>query len=232
MPDWEAFVRQQLSGLALEPQECGDVIAELAAHLDETFEGLCKQGVPEEAAIQRTLSQIKDWGVLERRIQSARSKENMMTDRVRQFWLPGLLTLTLSMVLLMAIQFIGPRPLVVGTHGWRLMAPVAVIYVPWLVSLFAIGAIGAYLAGRAGASRSAMFLSVIFPVLPYLALFLIAFPVSLIVDDHVAHNVMLSALIMGLVAWVILPGAALLAGGIPTQLLLSRRSGSDQIASA
>ena len=33
-----------------------------------------------------------------------------MTDRVKQVWLPGFLTLFLSMMLLMAIQFFGPQP--------------------------------------------------------------------------------------------------------------------------
>lgn len=146
-----------------------------------------------------------------------------MTDRVRQLWLPGFLTLLLSMVLLMVIQFIGPNPLIVSAHGWRMIAPVAVIYVPWLLSLLPLGAMGAFLAGRAGASQRAMFLSMVFPVLPYLVLFIIALPVSLILDDHVAHNVMLSALLMGLGAWVVLPGVALLAGGLPVQILRSRR---------
>ena len=146
-----------------------------------------------------------------------------MTDRVRQFWLPGLLTLSLSMVLLRVIQFIGPKPLIVSTHGWRMMAPVAVIYVPWLLLLILIGAMGAYLAGRGGASHRTIFLSILFPILPYLGLFIIAFPVAVILDDHVAHNIMLSALLMGLMAWVMLPGVALLAGGLPVQLLRSRR---------
>lgn len=153
-----------------------------------------------------------------------------MTNRVRQLWLPGLLTLTLSMVLLMAIQFIGPKPLIVGTHGWRMMTPMGVIYVPWLLSLLPIGAMGAYLASRAGASQRTAFLSIVFPVLPYLGLFLIAFPVSLVVDDHVAHNVMFEALFMGLLAWVLLPAAALLAGGLPVQLLWARRTASGRTA--
>ncbi|MFI5095884.1 MAG: hypothetical protein ACHQIK_20890, partial [Candidatus Acidiferrales bacterium] len=182
-------------------------------------------GVGEEEALRRTLSQAGSWQNLRRDIQAARSEENTMTNRVRQFWLPGLLTLSLSMVLLMVIQFIGPKPLVVGTHGWRLMAPLAVIYVPWLLSLLPIGAMGAYLAGRSGASRRTMVLSIVFPVLPYLALFIIAFPVSLILDDHVAHNIMLSALFIGLIAWVLLPGLALLAGGLPVQIFMSRRLG-------
>ena len=151
-----------------------------------------------------------------------------MTDRVKQVWLPGFLTLFLSMMLLMAIQFFGPQPVIVSTSGWRMTAPVAVIYVPWLLSLLLIGAIGAYLAGRAGASLRASLLSILFPVLPYSVFFVIWIPVSLILDDHIGHNTMRSALLLGLVAWVVLPGVALLAGGLPMQILRSRRSASGQ----
>jgi hypothetical protein len=75
-----------------------------------------------------------------------------------------------------------------------------------------------------------MFLSTVFPVLPHLAFFIVVFPVALILDDHVAHNVMPSALFLGLAAWVLVPGAALLAGGLPTQLFLSRRLGPRRVA--
>jgi len=230
MRDWEEIVRRELAGLKLERQERREVIEELTAHLEEACDGFLRQGVTEEEALRRTLTQAGSWQDLRRKIQAARSEEDVMTNRVKQFWLPGLLTLTLSMVLLMVIQFIGPKPLVVGTHGWRLLAPLAVIYVPWLLSLLPIGAMGAYLAGRAGASRRTMALSIVFPVLPYLALFLIAFPVSLIVDDHVAHNIMLSALFIGFMAWVFLPAVALLAGGLPTALIFSRRLSSQRLS--
>ncbi len=223
MPDWNALVREQLVGLSLTAAERREVIAELAAHLEETFEELRRQGLDEEAAVARTLLQVTDWQDLRRRIQSARREEKSMTNRVSQFWFPGFLTLLLSMLLLMAIQLFGPKPLIVSMHGWRMIAPVAVIYVPWLLSLLPVGTIGAYLAGRAGASQRTIFLSIVFPILPYLVLFLVAFPVSVILDDHVAHNVSQSALLIGLIAWVVLPGVALLLGGIPAQNLVSRR---------
>lgn len=216
MRDWQALVADELAGIALDEPGRSEVVAELAAHLEESCEALLRAGVDRDEAVRRTLSQAGSWKEVRKRIQNARRKENTMTDRVKQFWLPAFLTLLLSMVLLMLVQFIGPRPLVVGMHGWRLIAPVAVIYVPWLLLLLPIGAMGAYMAGRASASRRAALLSVIFPVLPYLALFMIALPVSLILDEHVAHNVMFSALLIGLIAWVVLPGIALLAGGLPT----------------
>jgi hypothetical protein len=228
MPDWEALVGEQFAAISLEPEERREVIAELAGHLEETFEQLRRQGLAEEAAVERALSQVKDWQSLRRKIQKARMKEDVMTDRVRQVWLPGFLTLFLSMMLLMANEVIGIKlgvnPLIVSAHDSGLKAPVAVIYVPWLVSLLLIGAIGAYLALRAGASPRATLLPLMFPVLPHSIFFVIWIPVSLILGDHTTHNTMPSALLMGLVGWVVLPAVALLAGGLPVQLLRLRRS--------
>src|SRR5271154_2865415 len=226
MPNWEALVREKLAGSSLESEKLREVIAELGGHLEETFEQLRSQGLSEEAAIERALSQVKNWKSLRRKIQKARMKEDVMTERVKQVWLPGFLTLFLSMILLMLIQFFGPQPVIVSTSGWRMTAPVAVIYVPWLLSLLLIGAMGAYLAGRAGALPRATLLSILFPVLPYSFFFVIWIPVSLILDDHIGHNTMRSSLMMGFVAWVVLPAVALLAGGLPVQLLRARRPAS------
>jgi hypothetical protein len=232
MQDWEKLVHRHLAGIALSDAQRDEVVSELATHLQDHFEALLRSGLGEDEAARRAVIQAGDWKQLRKRIQKSRSEDTNMTDRVKQLWLPGFLTLLLSMVFLMVIQFIGPRPLVVDPHGWRMMAPMAVIYVPWLLSLLLIGAIGAYLASRAGASQRTTLLSIVFPVLPYLALFIIAFPVSLILDDHVAHNIMYQALLMGLLAWVVLPGVALLAGGLPVQIFASRRHDARRAASA
>lgn len=231
--DWEELVRAKLAGLAMEPREKCEVIEELAAHLEEIFAELRRQGMTEEAAIQRTLSQVEDWQDLRRRIQIARTKENMMTNRVKQFWLPSLLTLFLSMGLLMLIQLFGPHPWAVSMKsGWSLIAPVAMVYLPWLFSLPLIGALGAYLSLRAGGSQRAMLSSVVFPVLPYLVFFLVALPVMAILNDRLGHNIMFLALFVGLLAWVVAPGAALLAGGLLTRTFLSRRSEARRVVSS
>jgi len=223
MPDWRELVRQRLSGLELDAAEKDEVQSELAAHLEESCQELRRQGMTEQEALASTLSQVGDWQDLRRRIQIARKKENSMTNRVKQFWLPSLLTLLLSMGLLMLIQVFGPNPWTREMKsGWSLIAPGAFVYLPWLFSLPLIGALGAYLSLRAGGSQRAMFSSTVFPVLPYLAVFLIALPVAWIVDKPVSHSIIFLALFVGVLAWVVAPGAALLAGGLLAKFLVSR----------
>jgi hypothetical protein len=225
MPDWEALVRQQLVGLSLEADERREVIAELAAHIEETFEDLRRQGVPEEVAKERALFQVKDWHDLRRKIQTARRKENIMSDRVRQFWLPGFVTLFLSTSLLALTEIYGPKPWIMS---WG-HPPVALIYIPWLFCLPFVGAVGAYLSYRAGGSGRAIFLSTIFSALPFLASIVVVLPVSLIFDHFIAHNISPMALVLALLSWVLIPVVALLAGGLPAQLLLMRGLGSRRV---
>jgi hypothetical protein len=227
MPDWNALVREQLAGLSLGPEERCEVIAELAAHLEESFEELRRQGLAEEAAVSRTLLQVKDWQDLRRKIQTARRKENIMSNRVRQFWLPGFATLFLSTILLALTEIYGPKPWIMS---WG-HPPVAVIYIPWLFCLPFVGAVGAYLSYRAGGSGRAIFLSTIFSALPFLASIVVVLPVSLIFDRFIAHNIAPMALVMALLGWVLIPVAALLAGGLPVQVLRARRPSSPDMAS-
>ena len=106
MPDWRKLVGEHLATLALDPQEREEVIEELAAHFDETFMDLCKRGFNEEDATSRCLDEVRDWHSLRRNLQNARRKENVMSNRVTQLWLPGVVTFALSMGFL-ALLFVG-----------------------------------------------------------------------------------------------------------------------------
>ena len=225
MPDWQKLVRARLSQLSLGATERDEIHAELAAHLEDSYEFLLQRGWPAQEAVERTLAEVPNWQELRKRIHRAKLKEHDMTDRVRQLWLPSLFTMLFSMGLLMLIQLYGPNPWIAARKsGWSLIAPVAVVYVPWLLSLPLIGAVGAYLSIRAGASQRVIFSSVLSPVLPYLAFFLIGLPTMVILNDHVKHNIMFSAFFVGFFAWVVAPGAALLAGALLTQVIFSRGS--------
>ena len=227
MPDWRQIVRQRLCGLTLDAAEKDEVQAELAAHLEESYGSLRTKGLPEEAAMQQTLAQVADWDDLQQRIHSARMGKDTMTNRVKQFWLPGLLTFTLSMGLLELVQKFFPQPFILNLDH----PPVLLFYVPWLLTLPLAGAIGACLSKRAGGSRRMTLLSSMFPVLPLAAVFLIAIPVGLVLSHTLSHGIVAAAFLTLGIAWVAVPGLILLVGGFLTKFLFSRRLDSRGIVS-
>ncbi|PYT49356.1 MAG: hypothetical protein DMG44_10810 [Acidobacteria bacterium] len=226
MPDWQKLVRRRLSGLAVDFTEREEIHTELAAHLEESYESLRTKGLPEQAAMQQTLAQVADWQDLRRRIQVARTrKENIMNDRVRQLWLPGLLTFVLSMGLLELVQKFGPRPFVLDLDKGT---PVLMFYTSWLLTLPLAGAMGALLSKRAGGSPRILAISSVFPVLPFGVVFLIAIPAGLLIGHSLAHHIVAAAFLTMMFGWVLVPGVALLSGGLLVQLL-SRRSSSPGV---
>jgi hypothetical protein len=223
MPDWQELVRQRLSGLALDAAEKEEVHAELAAHLEESYESFCREGLPEQVAVQRTLSQVENWFDLQREIHSARTRKDTMTNRVTQLWLPGLLTFALTMILLEVVQKFGPKPLILSLGKGT---PILMFYISWLLTLPLAGAVGAYLAKRAGGSLRIVLASSIFPVLPLAVVFLLAIPVGL----AMGHALVPTAYLTLGFGWVLLPGVALLAGGFLVQFLISPRLTTGRVA--
>src|SRR5260370_10818808 len=98
--DWEELVRTKLAGLAIEPREKREVIEELGAHLEESYEVFCKEGLPEKEAVHRTFEQVADWRDLQRRILIAKMSGYPMQKRLHPLLIPGVLTMALSIVFL------------------------------------------------------------------------------------------------------------------------------------
>jgi hypothetical protein len=224
MPDWQNLVRQRLSGLALDDAEKAEVHAELAGHLEETYEVLRRGGVSEHEATQQTLSQVADWTDLQNRITVAKKAEDQMQNRVRQLWIPGFLTLMLSSTLLMMLQKSGLQPRIISWNELGLM----LFYVPWLAALPLLGALGAYLSLRAGGSTSATLFSGVFPVLTLVASSFVILPFSLVIDRHVASHFRIEGFLNALIGWVVVPGVALLIGALPVQLFVNRQMDSQR----
>jgi len=230
MPDWQELVRQRLSGLELDAAEKDEVHSELAAHLEESYEALLKQNVPEQAAFRRVLFQVTNWRDLQRRIFIAKKKGHFMKKRLHQLWIPGFLALILSTLFLMTLQkVLGVRPRIVGSGPGAIL-----FYVPWLVALPFIGALGAYISSRAGGSRGTLVFASTFPALALAAAFLLMFPIGMIVErvtgNDLAFGVVAAALLSNWIGWLVVPGAALLAGGLLVQLLFSPRSSAHETA--
>lgn len=228
MPDWQTLVSQRLAHLALEERDREEVFAELAGHLEESYESLLRQGDSEHEAIPRVLSQVANWQDLQRKIYSARTKENNLTPRVSRLWLPGLFTFAISMGLLSVAQKFGPPPLILNLDH----PPVLMFYTRWLLMLPLAGSVGAYLSKRAGGALRVALLSSMFPVLPFAAVFLVAIPVGLLIDHSIAHSIVAAAFLNLMLGWVFAPGAALLAGNLLVQLAFLRRSASGRVVAS
>ncbi len=229
MPDWQKLVSQRLAGLALDAAEKEEVHAELAAHLEETYEDLLREGVPEQDAIQRALSLASDWRDLQRSILNAKKRGHPMKKRMHQLWIPGFLTMTLSIVFLVALQKLGFNARMVSWRDSDIF-----FQAPWLVSLPFLGALGAYISSRAGGSRGVVLLASIFPSLALTATFLLMFPIGFIIERIIGipvdFRIVAVALLRDGVDWILVPGAALLAGGLLIHLLFGRRSSSQDTA--
>jgi len=229
MPNWHELVRQRLSGLALNDAEKDEVHAELAAHLEELYEAFCNEGLRQREAVQRTLVQVADWQNLQRKILIARRREQPMQKRMYQLWIPGFLTLMVSMIFLITLQKFGFQPRIVGSGPNTIL-----FYAPWLSSLPFIGALGAYLSARRGGLVGTVLLSSVFPVLALTAAFLLMFPIGFVIERVIGRpvdfSIVATAILRDGIGWILVPGVALLTGGLLVHLLFNRRSWSKETA--
>ena len=225
MPDWQKVVREQLAGSKAghQEQEEAAVVAELADHLEETFESFCREGMSEQEATCRALAQVTDWNALRRKIRIARKKEDNMEPRVTRFWLPGLLGFALAMILEVVSYRFDSHPLVLSLDRGT---PILRLHTSWIFALLLVGAIAAYLSRRAGGTLRTSLLSSIFPALPFAAVFLVAIP-GLVVGHPIAYGIVAETILYMVLGWVLAPAIALLTGGLFVQRFLSGGSRSS-----
>jgi len=228
MRDWRKFVQVQLAGLPLSSGTKADVVDELAGHLEEVYEGLRRQGMTEELAAQRAMRQVTDWNALQRHIRNAKEREELMYNRIRQLWFPGLLTLTLSTGLLPMLLKLGLEPRIVLWSG----PDTILFYVPWLLTLPLLGGLGAYISLRAGGSARAILFSGVFPVLSLAACFFVILPLSIVLDRSIAFHLTLAGFLGLLLSWVVTPGTALLIGALSIQILHTHQANSQRVPGA
>jgi len=151
-----------------------------------------------------------------------------MKKRLHQLWIPGFLTFILSTVFLMTLRNWASSRASSGTARMRFFFARRAG-----VALF-VGALGAYLSSRAGGSRGAALFASVFPVLGAYYGVSLDVSIDLIVEraigNHVDFSIVATALLREGIGWILVPGAALLVGGLLVQFLLSRRLTSRSVA--
>jgi hypothetical protein len=205
VPDWSGLVRESLLPLDLTSSESQEVVAELAAHLEDCYEQQIGKGLTESAAYQRTLNELFETRRLAKDIQRAKHKEESMNPRTKQLWLPSLVSLATAMSLLAILIQISLQPRFLGR------TPLQMVLLPWLALLPFCGAAGAYLSRRGGADLRARIISGLFPMIVLFSVVgtLIVTRLIVLARPHLPFIAIWIALA------VILPSAALLIGTVP-----------------
>jgi hypothetical protein len=90
MHDWPKTVREKLESRGLPTAHLEEVIRELAAHLEETYAQARSEGLADEAAVEHTLQQVRDWHVLAEDIRRSKPQEVDMNHLTKTVWLPGI----------------------------------------------------------------------------------------------------------------------------------------------
>jgi hypothetical protein len=218
MPDWRVYVRDRLGLLCDARAKEEGVTSELAGHLEDSHAALCEKGMSEEKAFSETCERVGNWTELRMGILSA-MQEGTMHDRLRQIWVPGVVTLLSSYVILTLLQRAGTRPLVLHPGEPRGV----VFYLPWLFLLPLIGAFGGYLSRRAHGDGWRVYFAASLPSLALGAFFLLFSPLLFILDRQVPMQIKGTSLVASMVGWVLLPGIALCLG-VTLQGLRKRQS--------
>jgi hypothetical protein len=212
VPDWRRIVSGHLAATDLNLRERNEVIAELAAHLEEVYAELCARGVPNADAIDGALAEVADWRALTRRIERAKRREGPMNHRTKTVWIPGLVSLTVASGSLALLQVWGARPHIVWTRsGLALMS-----YIPWLVAQPAFGAIGAYISRQNGGDWRERLTASVLPAAGMVAAFCASFCTAIALNGITsAHEITFIGLSFYILSWAALPGLTLALGALP-----------------
>lgn len=213
MPDFEKALKSRLGRLKLAPQVGEEVFAELSDHLEDAYKFHLAAGIDSEDAEMRALREIPAGRELARKIQRAKRGDEQMNNRIRQFWLPALVTSLIGTGLLaFMIEALRLTPRVLPVSSESSMT----IYLPWLLALPFLGFLGAAMSRRAGGAIPTRILAAIFLSLIYFALPWLFVPVAMLVDHNTPRMTQVGWFFLN---WAILPGLALLLGALPATFI-------------
>ena len=135
-----------------------------------------------------------------------------MNTRVRRLWAPVLFTGLISV----AVQFVAlsmpqlpPWVFFTRNGGSIVMAPL------WMVALPFIGALGAWLCLRAGGNTRDRLLTTLGPAWLNGGILTLGVPLSMIIERHFSLSIKLTAYIVYMIAWCLVPALFLAVGALP-----------------
>lgn len=167
MPDWKSLIERRLAKLKLPKSEREEVVAELAAHLEDLSEEEKARRAYGTESTAKALYESTDWRKLARRVQKSKRDRYALNSRSKIFWLPALVslgTVETSWAILMRTSL-----------NIRLFSIGVKPSVAYLLVLATFGAFGAYLSRRNCGGRTARIAAGIFPSVVTFGIFAVIF---------------------------------------------------------
>lgn len=211
MRDWKALVSERLGRLGIAPQQQDEVVAELACHLEEIYKEQRAQGRSESEAIATTINQVADWPELARKISLAKRGEESMNNRAKSVWLPGILTVTVSIGWLELLQ----RASFDSFKPWFQTFLPMLPFLLWVITLPLLGALGSFLSRFLEGESRTRLTAGLFPSIAMCGLLFLPRIWSAIFERNglvIRHPLQFA---FDEFLWTILPALALLLGAMP-----------------
>jgi hypothetical protein len=210
MPDWQRLVEERLGRLKLSPVCEREVIAELAAHLEERRATALREGRSDSEALAMALEEVPDWTALNADISATRREEDRMSEHTKTIVIPGMTMLISSAILgMLALTLLPPIIWVEPRTPW--LGPSL-----WLFFYLVVGGVGAYWSRRAGGDALARFYAGVFPAALHLWIFVAVVVATLVVPPPgPPQDLSVGALAIAFAGFVIAPAIALALGTLP-----------------
>jgi len=176
MPNWKQIARKKLRVFGICPPE---FTAELAAHLEDSYEALRGEGMPTKVAFRHTIGQIE--GRCRIRLVMCFLQEEFMTGFIPKGVLPGLVTAAAACLFHWALGLAHTSPKVIWLAGGQLPTW-------WWCLLPLWGALGAFLSQRNGGSRPLRMAASLLPTAILCTSVLTIFVLGFTMSGFVNHN--------------------------------------------
>jgi hypothetical protein len=212
VPDWSGLVHRHLASARVDERRRREIVAELAAHLEDAYGAALRSGCAEAEAIARAMEHVPDWSSLAVAVERSVDEDTTMTRQARTVLLPG------TTILLAAA---GLAFLVYATPAARWLDPRLQVHAPaaGLAFLFylLLGAIGAAWSRHVGGSPGERLAAGVFPLVLHVAVVGPAVGADMLYalsrgtgGLHLDINIINTILVM-----LVAPGTALLLGVLP-----------------
>lgn len=215
MPDNRELVKKCLGTLGISPQREEEIYRELGEHISDHTEELGASGLARYEAAREALESVHDWPQLREQILAAETSEGNMNYRTKVLWLPAMVALALSNVLLAAVEIFGPPPHFYILHPDKGLEIFCAFLAPWLLTQPVVGAVAAWWSRRAGGVVRHQLLAALAPAIALFMVFLLVLPWAMIVDRKVTHSIQMTGFLVLTVTWVLVPSLPLLLGAVP-----------------